>query len=42
MLDSAHALGTFTNLVGMATMITALVWAGYVLMLQYRNLDRRF
>jgi hypothetical protein len=42
MLDSAHALGTFTNFVGMATMVTALVWAGYVLVLQYRNLDRRF
>ena len=28
MLDSAHALGTFTNFVGMATMVTALAWAG--------------
>ena len=27
---------------GMATMVTALAWAGYVLVLQYRNLDRRF
>jgi len=42
MLDSAHALGTFANFVGMLTMVMALVWAGYVLMLQYRNLDRRF
>ncbi|NIV73772.1 MAG: hypothetical protein GWN37_02750, partial [Gammaproteobacteria bacterium] len=42
MLDYGHALGTFTNFVGMATMVLALAWAGYVLVLQYRNLDRRF
>jgi hypothetical protein len=42
MLDYAHALGTFTNFVGMAVMVLALTWAGYLLYLQYRNLDRRF
>ena len=42
MLDHAHALGTFTNFVGMTVMVLALTWAGYVLYLQYRNLDRRF
>lgn len=42
LLDYGQALGTFTNFVGMAIMLLALVWAGYVLMLQYRNLDRRF
>lgn len=42
MLDYAHALGTFTNFVGMTVMVLALAWAGYVLRLQYRNLDRRF
>ena len=42
MLDYGHALGTFTNFVGMAVMVLALVWAGRLLYLQYRNLDRRF
>ena len=42
MLDYAHALGTFTNFVGMTVMILALTWAGYLLYLQYQNLDRRF
>ena len=42
MLDDAHALGTFTNFVGMVVMILALAWGGYLLYLQYRNLDRRF
>jgi len=42
MLDYAHALGTFTNFVGMVVMILALAWGGYLLYLQYRNLDRRF
>ena len=41
-LDYAHALGTFVNFAGMAVMVLALMWAGYVLYLQYRNLDRRF
>ena len=42
MLDDAHALGTLTNFVGMAVMVLALMWAGYLLYLQYQNLDRRF
>ena len=42
MLDYGHALGTFTNLVGMAVMVLALVWGARLLYLQYRNLDRRF
>jgi hypothetical protein len=42
MLDHAHALGTFTNFAGMAVMVLALTWAGYVLYLQFQNLDRRF
>jgi hypothetical protein len=42
MLDYGHALGTFTNFVGMAVMVLALMWAGYLLYLQYQNLDRRF
>jgi hypothetical protein len=42
MLDNAHALGNLTNFAGMALMVLALAWAGYVLYLQYRNLDRRF
>ena len=42
MLDYAHALGTFTNFVGMVVMILALAWGGYLVYLQYRNLDRRF
>jgi len=41
MLDYGHALGTFTNFVGMMVMILALAWAGYLLYLQYQNLDRR-
>jgi len=42
MLDYGHALGTFTNFVGMAVMVLASMWAGYLLYLQYQNLDRRF
>jgi hypothetical protein len=42
MLDYGHALGTLTNFVGMCVMVLALAWAGYVLYLQYENLDRRF
>ncbi len=42
MLDYGHALGTFTNVMGMTVMVLALTWAGYVLYLQYQNLDRRF
>lgn len=42
MLDHAHALGTLTNFAGMVLMVLALTWAGYVLCLQYGNLDRRF
>ena len=42
MLDYGHALGTLTNFLGMFVMVLALAWAGYVLYLQYKNLDRRF
>jgi hypothetical protein len=42
MLDYAHALGTFTNFVAMTIVILALLWGGYLLYLQYQNLDRRF
>lgn len=42
MLEHAHALGTFTHFAGIAVMVLALTWAGYVLYLQYQNLDRRF
>jgi hypothetical protein len=42
MLGDAHALGTFTNFVGMTVMVLALMWAGYLLYLQYQNLDRSF
>ena len=42
MLDYGHALGTFTNVLGMAIMMLALAWGAYLLYLQYRSLDRRF
>ena len=42
MLDYGHALGTLTNFVGMAVMVLALMWGGYLLYLQYQNLERRF
>ena len=42
MLDYGHALGTFTTFMGMTAMVLALAWGGYVLYLQFENLDRRF
>jgi hypothetical protein len=37
-----HALGALVNFLGMGLMLLALVWGGYILRVQYRNLDRRF
>ncbi len=42
MLDYGHALGTFTNFTAMLVMVVALMWAAYLLCLQYQNLDRQF
>lgn len=41
LLDAGHTLGTFAHLVGIVVMMAALAWAGYVLVLQYRNLHGR-
>lgn len=37
-----HALGGLVNYAGMGLMLLALIWGGYILFLQHRNLDRRF